>query len=179
MDYQEKRTFKNQLYEQFARIGKALASPHRLELLDVLAQCERTVEALAQETGMPVASASQHLQVLRAAHLVEVRREGVSMYYRLADEEVFHLWHALQRVGEAQLVEIDHVVQTFLHDREELQPIDAQALFERLHDEQVIVLDVRPTQEYLAGHLPHARSIPVMELAARLAELPSSKEIIA
>src|SRR5579864_1336055 len=107
MQTSEKRTFKNQLYEQFARIGKALASPHRLELLDVLAQCERTVEALAQETGMSVANASQHLQVLRAAHLVEVRREGVSMYYRLADESVFRMWQAVRTVGEAQLAEID------------------------------------------------------------------------
>ncbi len=179
MEYQEKRAFKNQLYEQFARIGKALANPHRLELLDVLAQCERTVEALAQETDMPVASASQHLQVLRAAHLVEVRRDGVSMYYRLADEAVFRLWHTMQRVGEAQLAEIDRVVQAFLHDREHLQPVDAQALIEQLHDEQVIVLDVRPTDEYLAGHLPHARSIPLAELTARLAELPSSKDIVA
>ena len=102
MQTDEKRTFKNQLYEQFARLGKALASPHRLELLDVLAQCERTVEALALETGMSVANASQHLQVLRAAHLVEVRREGVSMYYRLTDENVFRMWQALRTVGEAQ-----------------------------------------------------------------------------
>src|SRR5437667_6553222 len=117
MNTDQKRTFKNQLYEQFARLGKALASPHRLELLDVLAQCERTVEALAHETGMSVANASQHLQVLRTAHLVEVRREGVSMYYRLADEGVFKMWQALRTVGEAQLAEIDRVVQSFLPDR--------------------------------------------------------------
>src|SRR6266567_2621598 len=117
MNKQEKRTFKNLLYEQFARIGKALANPHRLELLDVLAQCERSVEALAEETGMSVANASQHLQVLRAAQLVEVRREGVSIFYRLADERVFSLWQALRTVGEAQLAEIDRVVQTFLQDR--------------------------------------------------------------
>jgi rhodanese-related sulfurtransferase len=179
MQTDEKRTFKNQLYEQFARLGKALASPHRLELLDVLAQCERSVEALAQETGMSVANASQHLQVLRAAHLVEVRREGVSMYYRLADEGVFRMWQAMRTVGEAQLAEIDRVVQTFLQDRTLLQPIDAQELFHRLSDDQVIVLDVRPAVEYIAGHLPQARSIPVTELEARLAELPVDKEIVA
>jgi len=179
MNTNEKRIFKNQLYEQFARIGKALASPHRLELLDVLAQCERTVEALAQETGMSVANASQHLQVLRAAHLVKVRREGVSMYYRLADESVFRMWQAMRTVGEAQLAEIDRVVQSFLQDRSRLQPIGAQELLQRLSDDQVILLDVRPAEEYTAGHLPEARSIPVTELEARLAELPVDKEIVA
>lgn len=179
MQTNEKRAFKNQLYEQFARLGKALASPHRLELLDVLAQCERTVEALAQETGMSVANASQHLQVLRAAHLVEVRREGVSMYYRLADESVSRMWQAVQAVGEAQLAEIDRVVQMFLQDRTQLQSIDAQELLHRLSDEQIILLDVRPAEEFSAGHLPQARSIPVTELEARLAELPMEREIVA
>ena len=179
MDKQKKRAFKNQLYEQFARIGKALSSPHRLELLEVLAQCERTVEALAQETGMSVANASQHLQVLRSAHLVEVRREGVSMYYRLADEGVFRMWQAMRIVGEAQLAEIDRVVQTFLQDRTRLQPLDAEELLQRLNNDQIILLDVRPIEEYAAGHLPRARSIPVTELEARLAELPVNKEIVA
>src|SRR5438876_12196182 len=138
MDVDTKRTFKNVLYEQFARIGKALASPHRLELLDVLAQGERTVEALAQETGMPMANASQHLQVLRAARLVETRRAGVSIYYRLASEEVVSLWLSLRQVGEAHLAEIDRVVQTFLQDRTLLQPIEAEELFRRLGEDQVI-----------------------------------------
>ncbi len=179
MQTAEKRAFKNQLYEQFARLGKALAGPHRLELLDVLAQCERTVEALAQETGMSVANASQHLQVLRATHLVEVRREGVSMYYRLADESVFRMWQAMRTVGEAQLAEIDRVVQTFLQDRTQLQPMSAQEVLKLLNDDQIILLDVRPAEEYEASHLPHARSIPVAELEARLAELPADKEIVA
>ena len=179
MQTDEKRTFKNQLYEQFARLGKALASPHRLELLDVLAQCERTVEALAQETGLSVANASQHLQVLRAARLVEVRREGVSMYYRLADESVFKLWQAIRTVGEAQLAEIDRVVQAYLQDRTRLQPMNAQELLHRLSNDQIILLDVRPAQEYAAGHLPRARSIPVTELEVRLAELPVDREIVA
>ena len=179
MKQADKRAFKDQLYEQFARIGKALANPHRLELLEVLAQCERTVEALAEETSMTIANASQHLQVLRAAHLVEVRREGVSMYYRLADDRVFTLWHALRTVGEAQLAEIDRVVETYLHDRQNWQPLTAQELLSRLNDEQMIVLDVRPAEEYFAGHLPHARSLPVTELEARLAELPPNTEIVA
>lgn len=179
MQPDEKRLFKQLLYDQFARIGKALASSHRLELLEVLAQCERTVEVLAQETGMPVANASQHLQVLRAAHLVEVRRQGVSMYYRLADESVFSMWQAMRNVGETQLAEIDRVVQTFLQDRMQLQPIGAHELYQRLYDDQILLLDVRPAEEYAAGHLPHARSLPIAELEERLAELPVGKEIVA
>lgn len=179
MQIDEKRTFKNLLYDQFARVGKALASPHRLELLDVLAQCEHTVEVLARETGMSVANASQHLQVLRAAHLVEVRREGVSMYYRLADESVFRMWQAMRTVGETQLVEIDRVVQTFLHDRARLQVMGAGEVLQRLSDDQIILLDVRPAEEYEASHLPQARSIPVTELEARLWELPVDREIVA
>src|SRR5205823_1827365 len=179
MKTQDKRAFKNQLYEQFARIGKALSSAHRLELLEVLAQGEHSVEVLAQETGMPVANASQHLQVLRAAQLVEVRREGVYIYYRLADEQVFTLWQAMRQVGEARIAEIDRIVDIYLHDRSLLQPIGAHELLQRLVDDNIILLDVRPVEEYAAGHLPEALSIPVAELEARLQELPSDKEIVA
>ncbi len=179
METDAKRTFKNRLYEQFARIGKALANSHRLELLDVLAQGERSVEALAYETGMSVANASQHLQVLRAAQLVEVRREGVYSYYCLADERVFSLWQAMRNVGEARIAEIDRLVETYLHDRNLLQPISAAELLQRLAEGNVILLDVRPVEEYAAGHLPDAHSIPVTELEARLRELPHEKEIVA
>lgn len=179
MEPQQKRTFKNLLYEQFARVGKALASPHRLELLDVLAQGERSVEALAQETGMPIASASQHLQVLRAARLVDTRREGVTIFYRLASEEVSALWLALRSVGETHLAEVDRVVETFLRNRAHLQPVSAEELREQLHRQQVILLDVRPAEEYRAGHLPQARSIPVSELEMRLSEVSQEQEIVA
>ncbi len=179
METDKKRTFKNLLYEQFARIGKALSSAHRLELLEVLAQGERSVEALAQETAMSVANASQHLQVLRAAQLVDVRREGVYIYYRLADERVFTLWQAMRNVGETRIAEIDRIVQTYLHDRYLLQPISAAELLQRLTRGNVILLDVRPVEEYAAGHLPNALSIPVTELEARLPELPQEKEIVA
>jgi rhodanese-related sulfurtransferase/DNA-binding transcriptional ArsR family regulator len=179
MNTQDKRAFKNQLYEQFARIGKALSSAHRLELLEVLAQGEHSVEDLAKETGMSVANASQHLQVLRAAQLVEVRREGVYIYYRLADEQVFTLWQAMRQVGEARIAEIDRIVHTYLHDRSLLQPIGAHELFQRLVDDHIILLDVRPVEEYTAGHLPGALSIPVADLEAHLSELPQDKEIVA
>jgi rhodanese-related sulfurtransferase/predicted transcriptional regulator len=179
MKTQDKRAFKNQLYEQFARIGKALSSPHRLELLEVLAQGERSVEELARETGMQVASASQHLQVLRAAQLVVARREGVYIYYRLADEQVFTLWQTMRQVGEARIAEIDRIVDTYLQDRTQLQPVGAAELLNRLLEGNVILLDVRPIEEYAAGHLPDALSMPVTELEARLPELPQDKEIVA
>lgn len=179
MNAEKKRQYKDLLYEQFARVGKALASPHRLELLDVLAQCERTVEALAQETGMSIANASQHLQVMRTAHLVEVRREGTSIYYRLASEGVSTLWLSLRQVGEAHLAEVDRVVETFLQDRHLLQPIQADELLRRLSEDEVILLDVRPVEEYRAGHLPQAISVPLAELSARLTEFRADKEIIA
>jgi rhodanese-related sulfurtransferase/DNA-binding transcriptional ArsR family regulator len=176
---EEKRLFKTQLYEQFARVGKALANPHRLELLDVLAQGERTVEALAEETGMPLANASQHLQILHTAHLVETRRVGVSIYYRLASDAVSLLWLSLRHVGEEHLAEVDQLVTTFLQDRASFRPVTVDELREALQEQRVILLDVRPLVEYQAGHLPQARSLPVTELEARLSELPKGREIVA
>lgn len=179
MEFHEKRQFKGLLYEQFARMGKALAHAHRLELLDVLAQGERTVEALAAETAMSVANASQHLQILRAARLVETRRAGVSIYYRLASETVGQLWLSLQACGEQHLAEVNHLVATFLRDRTVLHPVSVDELREALREERVILLDVRPASEYQAGHLPQARSLPVDELETRLEELPRDQEIVA
>ncbi|HEY7418692.1 MAG TPA: metalloregulator ArsR/SmtB family transcription factor [Ktedonobacteraceae bacterium] len=179
MKTDEKRLFKTLLYEQFARVGKALANPHRLELLDVLAQGERTVEVLAEETRMPLASASQHLQILRAARLVETRRAGVSIYYRLASDAVSQLWLSLRHVGEEHLAEVDQLVTTFLQDRALLRPVTVEELREALQEERVILLDVRPQVEYQAGHLPQARSLPVDELEERLSELPKEREIVA
>ncbi|GAC1397601.1 MAG: metalloregulator ArsR/SmtB family transcription factor [Ktedonobacteraceae bacterium] len=179
MNAEKKRQYKHLLYEQFARLGKALSNAHRLELLEVLMQCERTVEALASETGMSVANTSQHLQVLRTAHLVETRREGTSMYYRVMSKEVSTLWLSLRRAGETHLAEVDRVVETFLQDRHLLPPIEADELLHLLDTDQVILLDVRPGAEYAVAHLPHARSMPVAELEARLVEVPLEKEIIA
>jgi len=179
VEKQDKRAFKNQLYEQFARIGKALSSAHRLELLEVLAQGEHSVEAVARETDMSIANASQHLQVLRTAQLVDVRRDGVYIYYRLADEQVFTLWQTMRHVGEARIAEIDRIVDTYLHDRNQLQPIGAAELLQRLVEDNIILLDVRPVEEYMAGHLPNALSIPVTELEDRLPELPQDREIVA
>jgi rhodanese-related sulfurtransferase len=173
------REFKDRLFEQFARIGKALASPKRLEILDLLAQGERTVEEVARETAMPVANASQHLQVLKSARLVESRREGLYAYYRLAGEEVFEVWRAVRGLGESCLAEIDWVVETYLKDRDALEVVGAIALMERLSDGSVVVLDVRPEEEYRAGHIPDALSVPVDALEAALQTLPKDREIVA
>jgi rhodanese-related sulfurtransferase len=173
------REFKDRLFEQFARIGKALASPKRLEILDLLAQGERAVEEIARETAMPVASASQHLQVLKGARMVESRREGLYAYYQLADEAVFRTWQAVRALGETRLAEIDRVVETFLENRDALEAVGAAALMERLSDGNVVVLDVRPEEEYRAGHIPGALSVPVDALEAALQALPKDKEIVA
>jgi rhodanese-related sulfurtransferase/predicted transcriptional regulator len=173
------REFKNNLYAEFGRIGKALANPHRLEFLDLLAQREWSVEDLASETHLTVANASQHLQVLRAAHLVETRRDGLRVYYRLADERVYQLLQVIRELGEARLAEIDRIVRTFLGHRDEFEPIDAISLFRRLDDEHLVVIDVRPREEYEAGHLPGARSVPIDELEARLGDLPPDTDIVA
>jgi len=179
MRIQTKRQFKDQLYEQFARIGKALSNAHRLELVELLAQGERTVEELAKEASLPIANASQHLQVLRAAQLVDVRRDGLYAYYRLSDERVFRVWQALRDLGELQLAEVNRLVQSFLQDRSSLQTFNSAELVERMEAGDVLVLDVRPELEYRSGHIPEARSIPIDELEARLGELPREQEIVA
>ena len=179
MDPAAHREFKDRLFEQFARIGKALASPKRLEILDLLAQGERTVEEIARETAMPVANASQHLQALKGARMVESRREGLYAYYRLADEGVFRTWQAVRALGEMRLAEIDQVVETYLKDRDALEAVSATALMERLGDGSVVVLDVRPEEEYRAGHIPGALSVPVEYLEAALQALPKDKEVVA
>lgn len=174
-----KREFKDALFGEFARIGKAVASGRRLELLDLLAQGERSVEELAAETSQSVANTSQHLQVLRQAQLVEARREGTFIRYRLADERVTRLCIALREAGEARLAEVGRLVDTYLEDRTALQAIDSGELRRRIKDGSAVVLDVRPATEYEAGHIAGARSIPITELSERLKELPKSKTIVA
>ena len=171
--------FKDRLFEQFARVGKALASPKRLEIVDLLAQGERTVEEIARETTMSVASASQHLQALKAARMVAARREGLYIHYRLADEDVFRTWQAVRALAESRLSEVDSVVEAYLVDRNALEAVDARELMERLNDGSVVVLDVRPKAEYRAGHLPGALSVPVDTLEAALQTLPRDREIVA
>ncbi len=176
---QSERRFKDQVYDQFERIGKALASRHRIELLEVLAQGERTVEVLAAQTAMTVANTSQHLQVLRRARLTETRREGKHVFYSLADDRVFELLQSLRHVAEARLSEIEQIAGDYLLNRDELDPIPMAELFDRLRAGDVVVLDVRPPEEYESGHIAGARSVPLEELEAHLAELPPGKDVVA
>jgi rhodanese-related sulfurtransferase/DNA-binding transcriptional ArsR family regulator len=173
------RAFKDQVFEQFGRIAKALASPKRLEIIDLLAQGERSVEELARLTGMSLPNVSRHLQVMRAARMVDVRREGLFGYYRLADERVFRVWAALRELGEARLAELEGVVREFLQHREQLEPVGAQELKARLSDPHVLILDVRPREEYDAGHIPGALSVPVPDLEGLLSGLPRDRQWIA
>jgi len=173
------RDFKQQLYEQFARIGKALASAPRIELLDLLSQGERTVEALAHEAGLTIGNASAHLQVLREARLVETRKNGLHVHYRLADDAVASLLLDLRGVAAQRLAEVDRLVDTYLGDRDQLDAVALDELRERIREGTVIVLDVRPAVEFRSGHIAGAVSIPHDELEARLRELPRGKEIVA
>jgi rhodanese-related sulfurtransferase/DNA-binding transcriptional ArsR family regulator len=170
---------KDPLYEQFARVGKVLGSSKRIELLDLLAQGERSVEELSELSGMGVGNTSAHLQVLRRARLVEIRRAGTRVFYRLAGDEVTRLLVALQDVARARLAEVGDVVRTHLSDPDGLEPLGRDELLERAVRGEVVVLDVRPVEEYRAGHIPGARSIPVDELEARLGELPDDIEVVA
>jgi rhodanese-related sulfurtransferase len=170
---------KRDLFQQLARIGTALASGTRLEFLELLAQGERSVDQLAMLTGVSVANTSQHLQKLRQAGLVVGRKDGQYVFYRLAGDEVVQLLGALGRVGEAHVAEVERIIRLYLAAKDELEPVPAKELLERARKGLVTVLDVRPAEEFAAGHLPGALNIPIHELEKRLSELPKRKEIVA
>ncbi len=173
------RRFKDAIYGQISRVGKALASPRRLELLDLLCQGPRTVEALAQEAGQSLANTSQHLQVLRAARLLEAERAGVFVTYRLADEKVCELCRELRTQAEFRLHEIHAVTRRFIEKHGAMEPVDRDVLASRVNSGEVTLLDVRPSEEFEAGHIPGAESVPLCELEARLAELPHNRDVVA
>jgi rhodanese-related sulfurtransferase/DNA-binding transcriptional ArsR family regulator len=173
------REVKDGLYEQFARVGKALSSPKRVEIVDLLGQAERTVEALARATGMGLTNTSAHLQVLKAARLVETRKGGTKVYYRLADDEVSRLYGMLRDVATHRLAEVEQIARDYFAARDELQPISRQELRKRMRGEDVVVVDVRPQEEYAAGHIPGAISLPLAGLTDRIGELSPHAEIVA
>lgn len=173
------RDFKDALYGQFARIGHALASPKRIELIDLLAQGEKSVESLSQYAALPIKNTSAHLRVLRQARLVDTRRDGTYVQYRLADAEVSRLLHALQALGHRRLAEVQQVVGQYLDGRDAFEPVTLRELRELLRQGEVTVVDVRPSEEFEAGHIPGAISLPVADLERRLRELPRRREIIA
>lgn len=174
-----KRGFKTAIYEQLARCTRALASPQRLELLDLLSQAPRTVEALAKAAGLAVANTSRHLQILRAAHLLESQRSGPFVTYRLADEQVGQVLRAMRVMAESRLAEIDQIRRQFLKPKPNVEEVDRKTLLRRVRAGSVVVLDVRPAEEYRAGHIPGAISVPLKELQQRLSELPADQEIVA
>jgi len=176
------REAKAALFDAFAQVGKGLSSGRRIELLDVLANGERSVEALAGETGMSLANTSQHLQLLRQAGLVAMRRQGTFVFYRLASSRVLDLCRALRAQAAVELAEVERLAAAYLggDGDEELEPVSRQELARRLErGDGVVVVDVRPSEEYAAGHIPGALSVPVAELRRRIAELPADQEIVA
>src|SRR6266852_1494375 len=173
------RQFKDRLYGQFARIGKALSSPHRLEILELLAQSERAVESLATEIGLSLANTSQHLQALRQAALVESRKDGLFVYYRLAGPEVFELPRVLRTVAERRLAELERLVREHFGDRADAEAVPMAELLKRARSKHVVILDTRPASEYVAGHIAGAISVPVDDLQRRLRELTKGKEYVA
>ncbi|HCI15094.1 MAG TPA: ArsR family transcriptional regulator [Gallionellaceae bacterium] len=173
------REIKDLLYEQVARIGKVFSSPKRLELVELLCQGEKTVETLANEASISVKLASAHLRELRMAHLVETKRQGKNIHYRLADKSVADLWVQIHTLAEERLVELRLALQKIATQPNDLVPSDRESLLKAARKGEVVVLDVRPTEEYLNAHLPFARSIPLDELRQRLAELPKDRSIVA
>lgn len=173
------RRFKDSIYEQLARLGKAASSPKRLELLDLLCNGPRTVESLAEQTEISIANASQHLKILRAARLVDAEKKGLYVEYRLADAQVGRFLLELRGLATARLAEVDRIAETYFAERGALEAIEGEELLRRVHEGAVTVLDVRPAEEYRAGHLAGAISIPVGQLRARLRELPKHREVVA
>lgn len=175
----EKRRIKDLLYEQVARMGKALASPKRLELIEVLAQGEKTVEALSVELSIDIKLASAHLKALRSAHLVDSRREGKYVLYRLSGQDVSDLWVTLREVAEEHLLELRMAIDQMVAQPDKLASVGREALLAQAKSGDVIVIDVRPQAEYDQAHLPFARSMPMDELEQRLSELPKRRQIVA
>jgi rhodanese-related sulfurtransferase/DNA-binding CsgD family transcriptional regulator len=173
------REIKDQLYEQVARIGKAVASPKRLELIELLCQGEKSVELLAEQAGISVKLASAHLRELRLARLVDTRKEGKYVLYRLASASVADLWVALRAQAEERLVELQVALTNLVSQGGALEGIDRKTMLKKAAAGELLVLDVRPAEEYAVAHLPHARSLPVDELKKRLAELPKDTPVVA
>ncbi len=173
------RQIKNILYEQVARIGKAASSPKRLEFIELLCQGEKNVEQIATEANISVKLASAHLSGLKSASLVDTRRAGKNIYYRLADPNVASFWVAIRTLAEERLVDLQVALENLVTSPEKLSAIDRAELLKKAASGEVVVIDVRPEAEYAAGHLPFARSIPLAELKKRIAELPRDKAIVA
>lgn len=175
----KKREFKNKVYSELAKVTKALGNPGRLEIIDLLAQGPFSVEKIAEQTGLSLANTSQHLQVLKGARLVEIKRKGNFIYYHLAGEEVFNAWRALRNLGFQQNAEAGKLLEDFFQTGERQESLSMEELQVKFSRKDVVVLDVRPEEEYKRGHIKNSISIPINELASRIKELPKKAEIIA
>jgi DNA-binding transcriptional ArsR family regulator len=172
-----KREFKDKVYQELAKITKALSNPHRLEIIELLAQGEFSVEQIASNTNLPIANASQHLQSLKKSQLVEINRQGNFIYYRLANENVFKTWKALRELGIERISSIEKIIRDFKHSKFKLESVTINELFERIQKGKVTILDVRPDSEFKKGHIANAISIPIGQLEKRLKELPKRNEL--
>lgn len=175
----EKREFKNKVYSILAQLVKAMANPHRLEILDLLGQSDRTVEEISTETEISFANASQHLQILKASNLVEIQREGNFIRYRLANNNVYKLWYTLRQIGFERLSEIEKLINDFREKKNALEAVTIDDLVKKAKLRNVIVIDVRPEQEYRTGHIPNAISIPIDQLTKKIKSLSKAREYIA
>lgn len=173
------REFKDLIFQQFANVANAFSSPKRLEIIDILLQGEKDVETLSKQISASIANTSRHLQILKNSRLVDNRREGVRIYYRIADDRVFNCWKGLQLLAESRVVEIREVLKNFLEERNAMKTISKDELWSRVQSNDVIVIDVRPEEEFINGHIPGAISIPLAELKDRLNEIPIDHEIVA
>ena len=174
-----KRQFKDKVYGELAKITKSMANPHRMEIIELLAQGEVSVEQIAEQTNLPIANASQHLQVLKQAQLVEVNRQGNFIFYRLSNDNVFKAWKALRDLGVERISTIETVVKEFKKSKFDFESVTIDDLIEKIDSGKVTILDVRPESEYRQGHIANALSIPIGELLTRLKELPKRTEIVA
>ena len=175
----DKREFKDKVYTVLATLVKAMANPHRLEIIDLLGQSERSVEEIASETGMSIANASQHLQVLKQSNLVHARRDGNFILYQLANDNVYKSWKDLREIGMESLTEVQKIVKDFRAGKNGLKPVRLEELISRMKSSPIVLLDVRPEQEFNAGHIPNAINIPIDQLSTRISELKKSKQYIA
>jgi rhodanese-related sulfurtransferase len=175
----EHRQFKDGIYGELSRVAKAIESPHRLELIDLLAQGERSVESLAGQAALTIANSSRHLQVLKGARLVETRKDGLRVFYRLADPQVFEVVRAIRALAERRVAEIEQLVRSYLGTRDELEAVSREELRQRLAQGSAVLVDVRPAEEFLAGHIPGAISMPIEDFARRSVRLPARREVIA
>jgi rhodanese-related sulfurtransferase/DNA-binding transcriptional ArsR family regulator len=173
------REFKDAVFAQFARVAAAFASPKRIEIIDVLVQGERNVETLARETGLSMANTSRHLGILKAAGLAVSRKEGLQAVYRIAGEQVLDGYHALRSLAEDRLADIDRLVRDYFHDVDSLEQVDRMDLLNRARSGEIVVVDVRPKEEYEAGHIPGALSIPLSQLEQHFSELDPEREVVA